>query len=113
MSRNPVQGRTLFFDYQAIPRNDYCCEQMRYHHSCGEKIIFYIPQYREYGIRVTDTIYQKINSCPWCSRAFSVSLKEKFFDVLSENMEKEIGIDDLDQAPPEFKTDEWWKNRRL
>ncbi len=111
--RGPVEGRTLYFDYQPKQNDSYCCEKLKFHHLNKEQIIFYIQQYREYGIKVNNDVYQKIDFCPWCGCKFSTSLKCQFFEALSNELNKEVGIDDLHQAPAEFKSDEWWKKRNL
>ena len=61
------------------------------------------------------TAMQCLFYCPWCSEKLPKSVRSKWFDILNE----EYNIDDPDSEeqekliPAEFKTDEWWKKRKL
>jgi len=80
----------------------------------------YDPKFREYFIDVRveygGSAIQLINNCPWCGSKLPKELREEFFNTLEKeyNMETDIGeykkrID----IPQEFKSDEWWKKRKL
>jgi hypothetical protein len=87
-------------------------------------LIEYSPDIRQYAfvIRYKDkdyTLVQQLLHCPWCG----AKLPEKLSHKMEEVLEAEYGItakdwdspkwnDDTD-LPEEFKTDEWWKKRRL
>jgi hypothetical protein len=50
--------------------------------------------------------------CPF----FGTKFPERLDDELTEILRKEYGLGswkDYKKAPPEFQTDEWWKNREL
>jgi hypothetical protein len=88
---------------------------MDYHLNGGEIHLSYSPEFREYSISYKKRYgggEQLINYCPWCSKKLPKSLRDGFFDTLEE-MGIEADIMDLDNIPTEFKTDEWWKKRKL
>jgi len=93
--------------------NKHCCDEMNFHLSEKEKIILYLPEFREYSIRVGNNILQNINFCPWCGNKLPESLREEYFDTL-DNMGIETDIfERANVVPEEFKSDEWWKKRGL
>lgn len=64
----------------------------------------YVPRFREYGIRLASpsSAFHVMRFCPFCGQEFPPSLRDDFFDRLDE-LELE-----LEDAPPEMRTDEWW-----
>ena len=64
-------------------------------------------------------IYLPLLHCPWCGKRLPEELEEKMEELLAEeynitakNWDSPKWNDDTD-LPEEFKTDEWWKKRRL
>ena len=95
---------------------EYCCEKMRYFLENRDKegafdsddIIYYAPQFDEYGIVIHDSgkSYIKIEYCPWCGKKLPDSKRDLWFDELEKR-----GIENpLEEEIPEiFKSNEWWK----
>lgn len=73
--------------------------------------IEYNPIMREYDILLRhSSARQGIDYCPWCGTKLPESLRDLYFETL----EKLFGEDfSRDNAPTEFQSDEWWKNRGL
>ncbi len=92
---------------------NYCCTNMENkvyitgYKSADEKVICYIPKYREYGIPCSDEISMiQIYHCPWCGKKLPTSLREQWFDELEK-----LGFDSPlldDSIPQKYKTDIWW-----
>ena len=93
----------------------HCCNQMEFFLKEGKVSIFYDQRIRLYGIRLKESknAIQKINFCPWCGAKLPVDLSDAFFSELSKALNKEASLFDLEVAPVEFKSDEWWKKRGL
>ena len=97
----------------------HCCSFMRDFTPDYRIQINYEPILREYSIPLLYkgkiTALQRIFYCPWCGTILPKSLNDEWFAIL----EKEYGLNDPDSneqknmIPEEFKTDEWWKKRRL
>jgi len=94
----------------------YCCHAMEQEINDPRVFINYNPKYREYYINTTSKhVIRIIDNCPWCGKKLPKNLRNEWFDIL----EKEYNLDnpwDEKQAllvPEEFKTDEWWKKRKL
>ena len=91
-----------------------CCEQIKFFLEEGKVAISYQSDIRHYAINLKNSeAIQKINFCPWCGNAFPPDLMEEHFSALVEAFGREPTLDELNQIPPEFKTDEWWKKRGL
>lgn len=114
-----------------VKKIKHCCKDMD--SSLKEDIpsIFYNPVYREYFIELKSPRNAKLGiyNCPWCGNKFPKSLVVEYSKILFKEFEayhnpyedkyfkviiKEDFTDDVDfDLPEEFKTDEWWKNRKL
>lgn len=100
-------------------KGPFCCFDMDsiLDQSEGEPIykIDYYPHKREYFLESIEGYICTIYFCPWCGSKLPKNLHKEWFDIL----EKEYGLDLPDipdqkkKIPAEFKTDEWWKKRRL
>lgn len=97
------------------PVDIFCCAQMSKHLHENEVAITYNPKFRSFAIKVLDGggSVQSISFCPWCGSKLPEDLSEKFFNELSLTLSKDATLFDIDNAPDEFKTDEWWKKREL
>lgn len=97
----------------SIIKDIFCCEDIRKHIKEEEVAIVYSPKFRAFGLRILDggSSTQDIHFCPWCGCKLPEDLSNVFFTELSRVLNKDAGLFDLDQAPPEFKTDEWWIKR--
>ncbi len=89
---------------------------------CPDFLVVYVPEYREYGLPIRDgknssaSSYVVINYCPWCGKKLPISLREKYFDILEKEYGLDIALGDIEDnpnIPEEFKSDEWWKKRKL
>ncbi len=95
----------------------HCCEKMKYFLSNGSKngqfssddIIYYCPEFDEYGIVVHDSgkSYIKIEYCPWCGQKLPDSKRNLWFDELEK-----LGIENPleEDIPEKFKSSEWWEH---
>ena len=91
----------------------YCCFQMRFHIKEKEKIIDYDSTWRQYAIKVNETIIQLIDYCPWCGVKLPQPLNNKWFQILEEEYYIIDPSKNKGKIPKEFLTDEWWKERGL
>jgi hypothetical protein len=69
--------------------------------------LIYIPEFREYGIRVLDggTSFLVVRFCPWCGKSLPKSLRDEWFDKLEKlNLEP-----NSPKIPKELLSDAWWK----
>ena len=94
----------------------YCCDKMKYFVSQNKNvgdfnsddIIYYAPQFDEYGIVIHDSgkSYIKMDYCPWCGRKLPDSKRNLWFDELEK-----LGIDDPleTKIPDDFISGKWWK----
>ena len=94
----------------------HCCKLMTDFIDDKRVQIGYRPRYRDYFIPLLNQrAIQGIFYCPWCGTKLPADLLDEYFDTL----EKEYNIDDPDRAeeagvlPEEFKSNEWWKERKL
>jgi hypothetical protein len=76
--------------------------------------LVHIPNIRTYAILNKKEYggFEPMDYCPFCGAKFP----ERLDDKLTEILQKEYGLGswkDYKKAPPEFQTDEWWKNREL
>ena len=88
--------------------NTHCCEEMEFHLKGDDVAIVYIPEFREYGIKILDggTSFQEIYYCPWCGQKLPLSLRIEWFDKLSI-----LGLEpEVPNVPSEMLTDAWWRN---
>jgi hypothetical protein len=97
-------------------QTSYCCFAIEQEINDPRVFINYSPKYREYSIStISKHVMRLISNCPWCGIKLLRSVRNEWFDIL----EKEYQLDDpwnVEQEkliPKEFKTDEWWKKRRL
>ncbi|MGF1788857.1 hypothetical protein L4D00_23995 [Photobacterium swingsii] len=76
-----------------------------------EKVIIYIPKYREFNVLVPDggSSFITIMYCPWCASKLPSPLRDAWFDILDE-----LGCEPGDKdIPPEMQTDIWWRDKGL
>lgn len=93
---------------------EYECTTHKNIFDCYDHLFIYNKIYDEYGVIIHDggSSYIAINYCPFCGAKLPDSKREAYFDLLEQ---KGIwnGKDTKEEIPEEFKTDEWWKKRRL
>jgi hypothetical protein len=91
-----------------------CCVKMNYHIQ-ENKVIHYVPPFREYVLPISKNLTQLITNCPWCGAILPESLREEYFETLNTELNIDPDILTLCEynLPKEFKTDEWWKKRGL
>ena len=111
--RGRVEGKKLVF------KEDFDSKKPSYPHldlpeeyyNIGIGIV-YLKKFREYGIRILNggSSIKTIQYCPWSGKLLPKSLRDEWFDTLEE-----LGFDDPrdQEIPEEFKTDKWWKDRKL
>lgn len=73
------------------------------------KIVYFCPSVREYGIPVRDgksSSYIVIEFCPWCGKKLPSSKRDEWFDELLS-----LGYDSpfSQEIPFKYKTDEWYR----
>jgi len=87
----------------------HCCENMNTFITEGEVDIVYIPKFREYGISYLDggTSIQTIIFCPWCGVRLPESLRNKWYDIIFDELELEP---DDPNIPAEYLTDKWYSS---
>lgn len=105
-----IEGRCLNFFQPGYPEN-FCCETLEFQLFEGLMPIVYSPEVRRYSIvgRYGGGKCQELKLCPWCGTEFPKSLGDEYFDILEE-----LGYDwDEDDIPNEFRSDAWWKARKL
>ena len=95
-------------------KGPHCCLTMDAGLSKEGAILYYDPQYREYGIDLGIRGGFLIDYCMFCGKKLPTSVRDEWFDIL----EKEYGLEspneeDRKRVPQEFWTDEWWKKRGL
>lgn len=94
----------------------HCCSLMNDFLSDLRVQIFYSPQMREYYIPLKgNSAVQCILYCPWCGKELPKSVRNKYYDILENELKIEI-LPDMEEEknfPKEFLTDEWWKKRGL
>lgn len=86
----------------------HCCQGMG-DALAQEVAVVYIPEFREYGIRILDggTSIQTIQFCPWCGARLPNSLRDAWFEELER-----LGLEpESEELPDRLKTDEWWKTQ--
>ncbi len=97
-------------------KQNYCCQLMTDFLEDKRIPLKYSAQYREYFFNLLNSnASQGILYCPWCGKKLPSRLGEKWLEILT----KEYNISDpYDKkqsklVPEEFKSDEWWKKRKL
>jgi len=95
---------------------EHCCDYIKQALNDPTVYFDYQPEYRRYYINTeSKAIIHQVYFCPWCGTKLPEDLKNKYLEIL----EKEYHIDDpwdknqKKLIPKEFKTDEWWKIRKL
>jgi hypothetical protein len=95
-------------------KGPYCCLTMDAELSKEGAILYYDPQYREYGVDLLERGGMLIDYCMFCGKKLPISVRDEWFGIL----ENEYGLEwpdskDKKKVPQEFWTDEWWKERGL
>lgn len=88
----------------------FCCERMRKAVESQEIPVIYVPQYREFGIRVLNggPAFIDLLYCPWSGDKLPDSLRDRWFDELERR-----GIDPgTDQVPEEFSDERWYTDNK-
>ena len=111
-----------FFDAprsSASSRRTHCCQHMTIalnytcshghdRFECPDQLLYYCPQFDEYGLLIHDggASYILITHCPWCGVTLPQPKRDLWFDALES-----MGFDaPLDQdIPEEFKSDGWYR----
>jgi hypothetical protein len=104
--------------------DEFCCKAMRVRvEKCRQHdpkkdercSIWYDPQLRDYTIPLDGSSMDPIWYCPWCGKKLPESLDREWEDVIAKELGEEyVGYPiKVDELPPEFHTDEWWKKRGL
>ena len=100
--------------------HEYCCDNM-YYLATAERdeyeLLVYSPEIRSYDFILHGKkrgMYLSFYYCPWCGVELPKDLKQEWHKILKES----FGIDTISEEiwmtlPQEFKTDEWWKKRKL
>lgn len=99
---------------------EFCCRNMEYYAIRG-KLIDYDISTRVYNVKLPEEdqdfcTYQYLWYCPWCGKKLPKDLGEIWIETLKKEYgikESDIDYINLSNIPEEFKTDEWWKKRRL
>lgn len=94
-----------------------CCDKMEYFLGQireeiidSDEILYYCPQFDEYGITVHDSdsrSYIKIDYCPFCGRKLPDSKRALWFKILEE---QGLDVIDYSELPRKYFTDKWWKD---
>jgi hypothetical protein len=97
---------------------NHCCDIMENYAMSDNCLVEYIPETRSYSFYLTNHpngTRQKMYYCFWCGSELPKDLNEEWSTILKED----YGITDAGftwnkkDIPLEFKTDKWWKKRRL
>ncbi len=91
--------------------NQHCCEEMNLHLNANEVAIVYLPEFREYGIKILDggSSFQEIHYCPWCGQKLPESLRLRWFEIMAE-----LGLEwDDEHIPPQYLSEAWWRETEL
>ena len=98
--------------------NVHCCQLMKDFLSDLRLPISYDPVFREYFIPFKNTrTKQLLIFCPWCGVKLPKDLGQEFFDIFYDKLHLDLipntEVLETPGLPEEFKTDEWWKKRKL
>jgi hypothetical protein len=93
----------------------HCCEQMTIQLQDERVPVEYSPKYREYSLRISTTVEQGIDYCPWCGTKLPESLRDLWFETLEGIMGEaiyDIAFDSnrFGEIPKKFQSEEWWAN---
>lgn len=94
----------------------HCCDLMEMFVADAKVPLKYYSILREYALLLKySPAVQLIFYCPWCSQKLPISLRETYFDILEKEhgITPELDIQNDPNIPEEFKSDEWWKKRKL
>ena len=105
--------KLIFQEIKYNKKTDFCCQTMSIFVQDLRIGIDYYNVYREYYIDTTADLKQMIYYCPFCGKELPKGLGEKYFDILEKDYQIEDIIEEEENIPEEFKTDEWWKKRGL
>jgi hypothetical protein len=77
----------------------------------GRGLFVYDRKTRAYGVVINENPQNQffLSYCPWCGVKLPTDLADEYFDAVRDPKTGKV----LDQLPPEFHTDEWWKKRGL
>lgn len=97
---------------QSVLRKDY--EDLFFFLDREECGITYSPSFREFGllVRPRSQVQQQLRFCPFTGKALPESLRDRFFDEI-EKLGLIDGLADIERAPAEFQSEEWWIKRGL
>jgi hypothetical protein len=95
-------------------KNKHCCQLMAKFIDDPRIRISYYSDWRGYYLETTGIGVQLMFNCPWCGFKFPEDLSDKRAKIIK----KECKIDPYDdeqagKIPEEFKSEEWWKKRKL
>jgi hypothetical protein len=91
----------------------HCCSDMETFLSEGKVAISYSLDFREYAIDLrTSSGKQLIQFCPWCGQRLPSPLRDEWFRELENMFDNFDGFGDP-RIPEEFRSDAWWKERKL
>lgn len=78
---------------------------------CG---IGYSPSFREFGLTVRpgSPVWQQLRFCPFTGKPLPEPVRDRFFDEI-EKLGLIDGLVDIERAPAEFQSEEWWIRRGL
>jgi len=108
--------------HRPVARSPHMCDMMKQSLEVYDDMTAYLPQTREYGIRILDldkpVDYQPIrimpfHYCPWCGDKLPSSLREEW-----ETRLKAEGLEPDDPCvptnlPEHWGTDQWWRAEGL
>lgn len=102
-------------------KGPFCCLTMDATLENGESLLSYDSKMREYSIR-GGKCYKDgkdyggfmLIYCPFCGTKLPKDLRDEWFDELSKILGFEVDIStDKRKIPKDFKSDAWWKKRKL
>ena len=92
----------------------FCCDMMARNLFCADdqekKAIFYSRRFDEYMIPEANGSDSGIllSFCPWCGKKLPESKRMRWFEEL-DALGIEFSLFDTEQVPPEYLSDDWWK----
>lgn len=97
--------------------HNHCCEWMTEHTHDPDLPLLYQPVFRRHIIplRGLTAAFQQIFYCPWCGTKLPESLEDTYYEILQKEhgINPEFVLEHDRRIPQEFKSNEWWKKRRL
>ena len=96
----------------------FCCDYLVSRLAREDACIGYSNSFREFYLKRSDTksVINLIWFCPWCGKNLPKGLRKEWFDILEKEYNIETDImewKNRSDIPQEFKSDEWWKKRKL